>query len=113
MFCLLQSARRPPPIVFPFGVSGQYKGYLFPEKQYFSRPPKVKGEIMAVFCIEKTCDYTGISNNHLRNAGPLGKAARCRKQHRLTQPNNRASFCGGATVLASLRPTKTASAQPV
>ena len=24
---------------------------------------------MAVFCIEKTCDYTVISNHHLRNAG--------------------------------------------
>lgn len=63
-----QSAGRPPPIGFPSGVSGRRRGRFFPENKHFSRPPK-GGDTMAVFRIEKTRDYTVMSNHHLRNAG--------------------------------------------
>lgn len=68
MFFLPQSVERPPPIGFPLGVSKQNRSRLFPENKRFSRPPK-GGDNMAVFRIEKTRDYTVMSNHHLRNAG--------------------------------------------
>lgn len=49
-------------------VSGRHRGDLFPQNEHFSRPPK-GGDTMAVFRIEKTRDYTVMSNHHLRNAG--------------------------------------------
>ena len=68
MFFLPQSVDRLPPIGFPLGVSKQNRSRLFPENKRFSRPPK-GGDNMAVFRIEKTRDYTVMSNHHLRNAG--------------------------------------------
>ena len=67
-FFLSQVTERPPPIGFPSGVSGRRRDRLFPQNEHFSRSPK-GGEIMAVFRIEKTRDYTVMSNHHLRNAG--------------------------------------------
>ena len=52
----------------PLGLSGRRRGHLFHENKHFSRPPK-GGDTMAVFRIEKTRDYTVMSNHHLRNAG--------------------------------------------
>ena len=54
--------------IFPSGVSEWRRGRRFPKNEYFSRPPK-GGDTMAVFRIEKTRDYTVMSNHHLRNAG--------------------------------------------
>ena len=68
MFFLQQLAARLPPIVLPYGVSGRHRGRLFPQNEHFSEPPK-GGDMMAVFRIEKTRDYTVMSNHHLRNAG--------------------------------------------
>ena len=68
MFFLLQPAQIPPPIGFPSGVSGRHRGHLFLKKRTLFRPPK-GGDNMAVFRIEKTRDYTVMSNHHLRNAG--------------------------------------------
>ena len=63
-----QSARKPLPMTFPSEASGRHRGRLFPENKHFSQPPK-GGDTMAVFRIEKTRDYTVMSNHHLRNAG--------------------------------------------
>ena len=45
----------------------------FSENKHFSRPPE-GGEIMAVFRIEKTRDYTVMANHHLRNTALSLKA---------------------------------------
>ena len=45
----------------------------FSENEHFSRPPE-GGEIMAVFRIEKTRDYTVMANHHLRNTALSLKA---------------------------------------
>ena len=68
MFLLVQSTEKPSPIVFPSGLSGRHRGHLFHENEHFSRPPK-GGDITAIFRIEETCNYTMMSNHHLRNAG--------------------------------------------
>lgn len=66
---LPQSAERPPPMgVSPPGCPGGIESRFLPKNKHFFRPPK-GGEIMAIFRIEKTCDYTVMSNHHLRNAG--------------------------------------------
>ena len=46
---------------------------IFSENEHFSRPPE-GGEIMAVFRIEKTRDYTVMANHHLRNTALSLKA---------------------------------------
>ena len=46
---------------------------IFSENEHFSRPPE-GGEIMAVFRIEKTLDYTVMANHHLRNTALSLKA---------------------------------------
>ena len=46
---------------------------FFSENEHFSRPPE-GGEIMAVFRIEKTRDYTVMANHHLRNTALSLKA---------------------------------------
>ena len=76
MFSLPQPAKRPSPIGFPLRVSGRHRGRLFPENQHFIRPPK-GSDMMAVFRIEKTRDYTVLSNHHLRNAGLSLKSKGC------------------------------------
>lgn len=67
MLFLPQSAGRPPPTGFPRRVFGRHRGRLFPENEHFSKPLK-GGDMMAIFRIEKTRDYTVMSNHHLRNA---------------------------------------------
>ena len=51
----------------PPGYPGDMKAAFSPKTTLF-RPPK-GGDNMAVFRIEKTRDYTVMSNHHLRNAG--------------------------------------------
>ena len=67
-YFLFRTAEKKRPWLFLSRVSRQNRGHLFPENQHFFRPPK-GGDTMAVFRIEKTRDYTVMSNHHLRNAG--------------------------------------------
>ena len=52
---------------FSPGCPGGIESRFLSKNKHFFRPPK-GGEIMAVFRIEKTSDYTVMSNHHLRNA---------------------------------------------
>ena len=67
MFLLAQSTERPPPIGFSLRGIWTAQRLTFPENEHFSKPLK-GGDMMAVFRIEKTRDYTVMSNHHLRNA---------------------------------------------
>ena len=52
----------------PPGYPGGIEGYFSPKTSTFS-DHRIGGDKMAVFRIEKTRDYTVMSNHHLRNAG--------------------------------------------
>lgn len=54
------------PISFPFGKSERIQRGIFHENQHFHFTRK-EVKSMAVFRIEKTRDYTVMSNHHLRN----------------------------------------------
>ena len=60
-------------IGFPTWRSKWAQNWIFSENEHFSRPPE-GGEIMAVFRIEKTRDYTVMANHHLRNTALSLKA---------------------------------------